>query len=104
MTHYLEHPRKTVSEFYRLLRPHGRLIVADLAAHSPWMRVWSTLRRFIRPTYQHLYQVEEARRLLEEAGFTIISQRLFKVTGVWSVMLIEAQRPAPHLRRFQEQL
>ncbi|MBI4175547.1 class I SAM-dependent methyltransferase [Candidatus Berkelbacteria bacterium] len=102
--HYLEHPQEIFTEFYRLLRPHGRLIVADLAANSVWMRLWSTLRRFIRPTYQHLYQIEEAQRLLEEAGFTIVSRRLFKVTGVWSVMLLEAQRPAPHLRRIQEEL
>lgn len=92
---YLKNPEASLSEFYRVLRPHGRLILVDLAATSWLMRVWVVLRRILRPTYRRLYWPEEISQYLHQAGFVLTRRKLWRVNLFWSVMLFEAQKPAP---------
>lgn len=93
---YLDNPQETIREFHRLLRPHGQLIFVDLAANSHLTRLWGKLRQVIRPTYQHLYRLEEAVNLIQAHKLTVVRKKLWRINLLWSMMLIEAQKPAPH--------
>lgn len=93
--HYLKNPEGALAEFRRVLRPHGRLIITDLAANSRLTRLWSGLRHFFGPPHVHLYRMEELERLLRQSGFVVIRKKLWRVNLFWSVMLLVAQNPAP---------
>ncbi len=92
--HYLEDPSLSLGEFFRVLRPMGRLILVDLAANSRLTRIWAKLRRLIQPSYQQLYQPEDLQHYLEKTGFMITRRKLWRINLLWSVMLFEAQKPA----------
>lgn len=92
---YLDQPRAALAEFRRVLRPHGRLILVDLAANSRWTRAWTQLRRLIRPMHRTLYHIDELAELLRAAGFVVTRKKLWRVNLIWSVMLLEANNPAP---------
>jgi ubiquinone/menaquinone biosynthesis C-methylase UbiE len=93
--HYLDEPEATLREFQRVLRPHGRLILTDLAANSRLTWLWSQARRIFRPTHARLYRLEEMIDYLRRQGFVVLRKRLLRINLLWSVMLIEAQNPAP---------
>jgi len=98
--HYLEHPLEAFEEYRRVLRSHGRLIVADLAANSRLTRLWSSFRRFFGPAHHvHLYRAEEVIDLLRASGFVIVRKKIWRVNLFWSVMLFEAQNPAPTVKK-----
>lgn len=92
--HYFDDPKAVLREFARILKPHGRLILADLAANSRFTRFWSLVRSMFKPTYRHLYRFEEMNELLRSSGFTIISRKLWRVNIFWSVMIFDAQKLA----------
>lgn len=93
--HYIENPEAAIAEFRRVLRPHGRLILADLAANSRLTRIWSSLRKLFGPAHFRLYRIEEMVELLRKNGFVIVRKKYWRVNIFWSVMLLEAQNPAP---------
>lgn len=90
--HYLDNPRESMAELWRVLAPHGRLVLVDLAANSRLTRFWTILRRLVRPVYRKTYQVEEVTELLRKAGFAVMRKRVSRINLFWSVMLIEAQK------------
>ncbi len=93
--HYLDDPDTIIQEIYRILRPHGRLILVDLAANSSITRFWSWLRNLTRLAYYRIYRIEEMADKLKKNGFVILRRKIWRVNLFWSVMLLEAQRPAP---------
>lgn len=81
--HVLEHlpdPRATVEEAQRILRPGGRLIVAVPNFSSVQAR-WSGAAWFHLDLPRHLYQfpLPALCRLLDDAGFDIVSQHHFSL-------------------------
>lgn len=92
---YLVHPHQALEEIYRVLRPHGRLVLVDLTASSHLTQIWSFLRSRIRPSYQRIYHVDELAAMLRAAGFVISRHRRWRINLFWSVTLFEARKPAP---------
>jgi ubiquinone/menaquinone biosynthesis C-methylase UbiE len=93
--HYLENPEQVLVECRRVLKPHGRLIIVDLAANSQVTRLWLMFRRLFRPAHSRVYRLEEMVQLLEQAGFVPTRRKLKRINLLWSVMFIEAHKPAP---------
>ena len=65
--HHAQHPAQAVAEAFRILRPGGRILVLDLAAHN---------REEARELYADLwlgFTEVEIRRLLRRAGFAEVT-------------------------------
>lgn len=75
--HHVEDRPAVYREFHRILRPGGRLVVADVAAGSA---VAGFLNEFVDAAnsmgHEGLFLVDEDRRGLESAGFAIESDRV----------------------------
>ena len=77
---HLEHPRETLAEVHRILRPGGRLVVA-VPNFASAQAAWSGAAWFHLDLPRHLYQFPLAalRTLLDETGFEPISDHHFSL-------------------------
>jgi SAM-dependent methyltransferase len=77
---HVAHPRETLDEVRRILRPGGRLVVA-VPNFSSRQAAWSGAAWFHLDLPRHLYQFPLAalRALLDETGFEPISDHHFSV-------------------------
>jgi len=65
--HYLN-PGKAMAEFYRLLRPGGRLCILDPTSDRKIVRFADRIIRLIEPEHVKLYNTEEFREFFESVG------------------------------------
>jgi SAM-dependent methyltransferase len=77
---HLEHPRETLEEVHRILRPGGRLVVA-VPNFASLQAEWSGAAWFHLDLPRHLYHFPLAalRRLLDDTGFEPISDHHFSL-------------------------
>lgn len=69
--HYLEEPDRAIAEAARLLRPSGRLVIVDFAAHG---------HEFLRDEHAHVrlgFSDRQIAEWLDEAGLDLEVQRAF---------------------------
>jgi DNA gyrase subunit B len=85
--HLLPWPEKPVSEIYRVLKPGGQFVVGQILPYSeadgPWMyRVFKKKQ----PLIFNMFQEEDFRRLLTDAGFADLRMkelRVWESIDVW---------------------
>ncbi len=99
---YLHQPKVALKEIYRVIRPHGRLILVDLMASSRITRLWHFIRRHIQPVYKNVYRFDELEEMLRSTGFIITRHKRWRVNLFWSVVLFEVHKPAPSARPAQQ--
>ncbi len=70
---FLDDPRKTLTEVYRVLRPSGRLITCIVPRNSEHGRYYMELGRRGHRFYTaaRFYTVQELKELLESLGFSV---------------------------------
>lgn len=73
---FLDDPRKTLAEVYRILKPTGKLITCIVPRDSEHGRFYIELGRKGHRFYSvaHFYTVNEVREILESLGFTVSSK------------------------------
>jgi ubiquinone/menaquinone biosynthesis C-methylase UbiE len=76
--HHYPHPERALSEFHRVLRPDGRLVVVIFDRNSRYIRLVQGVNRWTKPIAGITWQktVAEALKLVEEAGFTRVQASL----------------------------
>lgn len=79
-----------LGEARRVLRPGGRLLLLDWCRERVTMRALDAALRIARNPFHRMYSVGEAARLVEHAGFRIVSAEPRAITWMWELMLIGA--------------
>ena len=88
--HFFDAPEKVLKESARLLKPGGKILIADFAPHK---------QEFLRDNYQHQrlgFEQETVWQWLEEAGLIRQNHQLLKsknnelAVALWSAQKVEA--------------
>ena len=70
--HHYPHPENVLKEVKRVLKPKGRLLIADPYAPTPFRQLANIYMHFSKSGDVKIYCEDEIRKLLENAGFKSI--------------------------------
>lgn len=90
--HYFTSPQKSLKEISRVLRPDGTLILVDWCDDYLTCKVCSLWLRWTDPAFYKTYSLRRCRRLLEEAGFDVVSARRFRMLRIWGLMRLVTRK------------
>jgi len=87
---FIEQPERALAEFFRVLSPGGRMVIATVPGPLPtpslrnwWVYVWGS--------QMHVYDDEEMRSMVEHAGFSSVAITRAADDGQ-PLQLVQAQR------------
>jgi ubiquinone/menaquinone biosynthesis C-methylase UbiE len=87
---FIERPERALAEFFRVLSPDGRMVIATVPGPLPtpslrnwWVYVWGS--------QMHVYSDEEIRAMVERAGFSNVAVTR-TVDENQPLQLVQAQR------------
>jgi ubiquinone/menaquinone biosynthesis C-methylase UbiE len=74
---FLDSPKKTLREIYRILKPKGEVIIGTMNAFSAWFFFKRVKSVFTETAYRHarFYTPNELKSLFREAGFLKVNTR-----------------------------
>lgn len=89
--HHYRNPNKAISEFYRVLKLDGSLIIVDWCNNSLYFKVYDIFMRIFDKAHNKTHTTKELESILVEEGFNIdeIDQ---KTHGLWPLMAIKANK------------
>jgi len=101
--HLLPWPEKPVSEIYRVLKPGGQFVVGQILPYSeadgPWMyRIFKKKQ----PLIFNMFQEEDFRRLLTDAGFTDLKMKELRVWESIDVWIDSYETTSLHRHEIRE--
>ncbi len=90
--HYVQDIDSMTKEAFRVLKPHGRILLIDMAHEALTTKISYLLRRVTDPGTVRFYSLHSASELLRSQGFEIQSAELFKA-GLYGLYLIQGVKP-----------
>ncbi len=91
--HYFRRPAVALGEIRRVLRPGGRLVVTDWCDDFVSCRACDLVLRLFDRAHFRSYGAAELTRMLDEAGFTVVSLDRYKIDWLWGMMTAIARKP-----------
>ena len=90
--HLVQDAPAALSEFHRVLRPGGTLIIVDWRRDAPQMALMLAGQRLIDRQVRHVRSIRAMRSLLEENRFDVTRGERFRVKPMWGLMALKATR------------
>ncbi len=89
--HFYENPEKVLSEFSRVLKKSGKLVMVAWC-RDPWhFRLFDVAMRITQRPYAGSHTSAELQRLLKVSGFTVSKSRRWS-HRFWSLLNIQAEK------------
>ncbi len=92
--HHIDDVSGALDEFYRVLRPGGRIVLVDWAYDFVAMRLLTAWLRQRERTAFSVYTATELHRLLVKSAFENVRVRAQRMTWMWGMLVATAQRGA----------
>jgi ubiquinone/menaquinone biosynthesis C-methylase UbiE len=88
--HYLKDPGAALSEWSRVLRSGGRLVITDWCADYLSIRLLGRFLRRYRPAHERAHRLDDFRARLTAHGFRVTVAEKYKLDWLWGLMTLGA--------------
>lgn len=90
--HYFYNFGLVLREFYRLLKPGGRLVLVGFCTDYLFFGFVEKIWRIFIPSHIRAYSLDGLSRKVKEAGFEIVKGKCFKAGWFWRSMVLEGRK------------
>lgn len=89
--HYYPEPRRVLNNFYRLLRPNGKLIIVDWCRDSFQFKLLNIILKLLSKYHVEIYSSNELNSLVETSNFKV--EKIINFThGLWKLVGLRASK------------
>lgn len=89
--HFYANPEKALSEFYRVMKKSGHLVMVAWCRDPWYFRLFDAAMRITRRPYVRSYTKAKMQNMLETSGFTVLKSRRWS-HRFWSLINIQAEK------------